>query len=142
MNFKRGYSKVEKQCDMTKTTFTVVLQLGKVYENFAKSILCEIHLSFVTTCISQTLKMYFWKRRTVESSTRASSLVPLLLLNLHIVICAYYAFGLLHLFIVICTSYTFRLPQLFLSDLELLKVSKPGFRNHQSIWNLVNGEGP
>ena len=140
MNFKRGYSKVEKQCDMTKTTFTVVLQLGKVYENFAKSILCEIHLSFVTTCISQTLKMYFWKRRTVESSTRASSLVPLLLLNLHIVIC--YAFGLLHLFIVICTSYTFRLPQLFLSDLELLKVSKPGFRNHQSIWNLVNGEGP
>ena len=118
MNFKRGYSKVEKQCDMTKTTFTVVLQLGKVYENFAKSILCEIHLSFVTTCISQTLKMYFWKRRTVESSTRASSsLVPLLLLNLHIVICAYYAFGLLHLFVVIC-RYLLHLPSsYFLSDL-------------------------
>lgn len=74
---------------------------------------CETHLLFVTTCISQTLKMYFWKRRTVESSTRASSLVPLLLLNLHIVICAYYAFGLLHLFVVICTSYNFPLLHIF-----------------------------
>ena len=85
-----------------------IWKFWEIYYMWNPSVVC--HNSY----FSNVENVFLEKAHSRVSSTRASSsLVPLLLLNLHIVICAYYAFGLLHLFVVICTSYTFPLLHLF-----------------------------
>ena len=136
MNFKRGYSKVEVQCDMTKTKFTVVLQLGKdmtILRNllYVKSICRLSQLVFLKRwkCISG--KGAQWS--VFDSCQQLPGAAPppqSAYCNLRL-LCFWSSSSF-------CRNlYLLYLPttSTFLSDLELLKVSK-------QTWDLSGPVGP